>query len=116
LAIVAIGGLAALLLLAGASGGTVLGAEFLLHLLFGLEGASLRRFAYSRRRRPVSDLVVASDMAEAETKSFARWLAPAADQPVPASSPGARAPGAVPVFRPAHEPVLGLFPDREGWR
>lgn len=110
---VVIGGLAATLWAVGTRPGVILAVEALLHLLFGFEAASLRRFAYARRGRPVSDIVLASNMAEAEAKSFARWLAPA--EPHQAHASAARTAPASPV-RAGYEPVLGLFPDAEGRR
>ena len=100
----------------GARPGIIILAEVLLHLLFGLEGSSLRRLALERRGRPVSDVVVAADSAEAEAKTFARWLGPvgAVEQPGPASP---AAPWSAPApFRSRSEPVIGLFPDAEGRR
>ena len=114
LALLVLAGLGTGLWALGARPGTIVAAELLLHLLFGLEGASLRRFALERRGRPASDVVVAADTAEAEAKSFARWLAPR-----PEATP--RASGITPAVRPApvrsgSEPVIGLFPDAEGRR
>lgn len=103
-------GLAAALWAFGARPGTILLAEALLHILFGLEGASLRRFAYERRGRPVSDVVLASDAADAEAKSFARWLS----VPEPTARPLSVPPIATGLpFRSRSEPVIGLFPDAE---
>ena len=94
---------------AGAGFGTALLAEILLHLLIGLEGASLRRWAYERSGRPVVDVVFAASEAEAETKSFARWLAP------PAPAPARPEPTRAGPWIPRREPgVIGLFPDLEG--
>ena len=106
-------GLAAGLSALGVRPGAIFAAEALLQLLFGLEGASIRRFAYARRGRPVSDVVLASNMAEAEAKSFARWLAPA-DARLAQGSPSR--PAGLPPVRAASQPVLGLFPDAEGRR
>ncbi|MGA0594458.1 DUF2628 domain-containing protein [Enterovirga sp. CN4-39] len=107
-------GLAALRL----PGGAIFLVEFLVHLLIGLEGASIRRLAYRLRKRPTTGLVIAADEAEAETKSFAQWLAAAGHKSLaPAETP---APVRVaPAIRPAGAapaPVLGLFPDFEGRR
>jgi len=97
-------------------GGAIVAIELLVHLFLGLEGSSIRRLAYRMRRRPMTGIVMASDEAEAETKSFARWLAP---EPVDGPLPGTvAAPVRVaPLVRSGGpEPVLGLFPDFEGRR
>lgn len=96
------------LLAAGAGLGTVLTVDFLLHVLFGLEGPSLRRFGYARRGRPAADVVVAANSADAEAKAFTRWLAKA-EAPV-------RTIATAPTYRRVEEPVIGLFPDLEGRR
>ena len=96
--------------------GAIVAIEVLVHLFLGLEGSSIRRLAYRMRRRPTTGVVIAADEAEAETKSFARWLEPeAVSVPVPAQAAG---PARVaPLVRPGvTEPVLGLFPDFEGRR
>ena len=88
--------------------GAILGVEILLHLLFGFEAASLRRFVYERRGRPVGDVVMAADSADAEAKSFARWIAPReanSPRPVASSRTG---------YASSSEAIIGLFPDREG--
>ena len=100
----------------GARPGTILAAEILLHLLFGLEGASIRRLDLARRGRPEVDVVSAADLAEAETKAIARWLAPVG---TPAVAPVSEVPAGRMPPRPiarGYEPVLGLFPDAEGRR
>ena len=91
--------------------------QLIIHLAFGLEGSSLRRFAYRLRGRPTTGVVIAADEAEAEVKAFSRWLEPDA----PLVTPGAEAPLApalkpAPALRPRDEPVFGLFPDFEGRR
>lgn len=88
--------------------GAILGVEILLHLLFGFEAASLRRFVYERRGRPVGDVVTATDSADAEAKSFARWIAP---RETNSSRPVANSRTA---YASSSEPIIGLFPDREG--
>ncbi|MDB5589685.1 DUF2628 domain-containing protein [Enterovirga sp.] len=111
----AVVGLASGLRALGAGLGTILMAEVLLHGLFGLEGPTLRRWALARRGRPAVDVVYAASEAEAETKSFGRWL----DDPAPvarAVPPVVSALRANPFARPGHEPVIGLFPDLEGRR
>jgi hypothetical protein len=95
-------------------GGAVLLVQLLIHLFFGLEGASLRRLAYRLRGRLTAGVVIAADEAEAESKSFARWLEPetfgAAPIPVPAPAAVRVAPA---IRQHASEPVIGLFPDAE---
>lgn len=102
--------LAAGLRAAGMGSGTIFTAELLLHALIGLEGPTLRRWSYARRGRPMADVVYAANEAEAEAKSFARWLA----EPEPsrvARSTSTRTSSA--TWR-GSEPVIGLFPDLEG--
>lgn len=111
--IVVVVALAAVLRLLGARWGTVIAAELLLHALLGWEGTSLRRWSYARRGRPAMDVVYAANEAEAEAKSFARWLAPPA-LPTPKPPP---LPARVRAWagRDPHA-VIGLFPDAEGRR
>ena len=106
-ALLVVAGFALALRAAGAGLGTILASEFLLHLLIGFEGPSLRRWAYARAGRPAVDAVNAGDEADAEAKSFARWLAPAEVRPPPTPRSHARP-------RSVSEPVIGLFPDLEG--
>lgn len=97
--------------------GAILGVEILLHLLFGFEAASLRRFVYERRGRPVGDVVTAVDAADAEAKSFARWLAPReslAPREANSSRSLANSRTNSPSYASSSEPIIGLFPDREG--
>jgi hypothetical protein len=117
--------LVALLALAGTSGlsiglaalrvpsGAIFAIQFLVHLFLGLEGSSIRRLAYRLRRRPMTGVVIAADAAEAETKSFAQWLAgePASASPTAGPSPVRVAPN---IRNAGGGPVLGLFPDAEG--
>ena len=82
-------------------------AELLLALLIGLEANSLKRWTW-QRRKPIVDMVTASDLEEAEAKAVSRWLAGNAGHRAP------RVPAsfvAGPYRRP--EPVIGLFPDME---
>jgi hypothetical protein len=99
-------------------GAAILAIEVLVHLFLGLEASSIRRFAYRLRRRPMTGLVVAADAAEAETKSFAQWLAPGSHGGPAHHHDTAPAPVRVTASaRPlGREPVLGLFPDFEGRR
>lgn len=87
--------------------GTVL--TFLASVLIGFEASSLRRWTLARRGYVMRDALVARDDAEAEARALARWLDPAALPPPPRPPfPGG------PVRRA--EPVIGLFPAREGMR
>ena len=113
-AVAVVVGTAAVLKVLGFGLGTILVVEVLLHALLGLEGSTLRRWALARRGRPVADVVLAGNEAEAEAKSFARWLAPETDRPQPVPPAPAVGP-AFPRFGRS-EPVLGLFPDLEGRR
>ena len=104
-------GVAAGLRAAGVGIGAVLVVEVLLHLLIGLEGSTLRLFAYRLRGRPVADVVTAGNMADAEAKAFTRYLerrnSPPSLPPIPAGA------FATPFGRREPEPVIGLFPDAE---
>ena len=82
----------------------------LLHLLFGFEGASIRRLDLAWRGRPATNLVIAQDSLDAEAKAAAQWMSVEA-VPVAASAYTQTDPRPV---RPGYEPVIGLFPDREG--
>ena len=91
--------------------GASFAAGLLLCLLIGLEASSLRRWTL-RKRKPIADVVSASNRDEAEARTFARWL----DQPVPGHRPSVR-PGSAPNMpyrRP--DPVIGLFPETEQLR
>jgi hypothetical protein len=101
--LVAVVGLAALLATLGVRPGAAFAAELLLSLLIGLEAGALRRWTY-RRRKPAVDVVSAGSLEEAETKSFARWVAREASGPLASPPPPATS------YR-APEPVIGLFPE-----
>lgn len=101
-------GLALALWAVGTPAGTIVAAEVLLHLLFGFEGASLRRLDLAWRGRPATNLVIAQDTLDAEAKAAAQWMSAEA---VPAAVFTQTDPRPV---RPGYEPVIGLFPDREG--
>ena len=113
--------IAALIVLAGlaalAVGGYALGLTraagtgiaLLASVLNGFEASSLRRWTLARRGFALRDAVVARDSSEAEARLLARWLDPASLPPPPRPPfPGG------PVRRA--EPVIGLFPAREGGR
>lgn len=113
--------IAALIVMAGlvllALGGYALGLSrlagtaitLLACVLIGLEASSLRRWTLTRQGRPVRDVIVARDGADAEARLLARWIDPAGAPPPPRPPfPGG------PVRRA--EPVIGLFPSREGAR
>jgi signal transduction histidine kinase len=84
-------------------------AQLLLSLLIGLEATSLQRWTL-RRRKPAVDLVAAASLAEAEAKSFARWL----QATRPRAGVGATAVPVMPLRAP--DPVVGLFPNPERTR
>ncbi len=85
------------------------GIALLASVLIGFEASSLRRWTLARRGFALRDAVVARDSAEAEARLLARWLDPASLPPPPRPPfPGG------PVRRA--EPVIGLFPAREGGR
>ncbi|HKH34984.1 MAG TPA: DUF2628 domain-containing protein [Beijerinckiaceae bacterium] len=105
--LVAVGTLAALLQILSVGGGASFWAAFLFAILVGLEANSLRRWTLARSGRPAVDVVAASDLEEAETRAFARWLEGGAS--AGAAQPRAGVPA--PYRRP--EPVIGLFPEAE---
>ena len=84
------------------------GIALLASVLVGFEASSLRRWTLARRGFALRDAVVARDSAEAEARLLARWLDPASLPPPRPPFPGG------PVRRA--EPVIGLFPAREGGR
>ena len=101
-----------------AGAGTRLVVMVLFGLLMGLEGGSLRRWAYSRGKWRQIDVVVADDAQSAERRFFDRWTARrnfASDQAAidrGAPPPTRHVPGE-PFSRPpsgAHEAIIGLFP------
>jgi hypothetical protein len=59
----------------GASGRTILFADFLIAILMGFEAASLQRWTLSRRKWRQLDIVVADDEESAERRFFDRWTA-----------------------------------------
>lgn len=108
----------------GMPGGVRFMLNALLWFLIGLEASSLRRWDYARQGRPAVDAVFAASEAEAEAKSFARWLSPQPERPTvqapapaapPAPPAAAEAPRrtVTPWRRPEDEHVIGLFPDPE---
>jgi hypothetical protein len=84
-------------------------AQVLLSALIGLEANSLRRWTLTRRGLPAVDTVTAADRDEAEIRAFARWLQRSVP-PAPSRNPAPVLPAR------ASEPVIGLFPDAEGYR
>lgn len=83
--------------------------QMLLALAIALEANAIRRWTLTRRGKPMRDVVVAENMAEAEIRAAARWLdgaSAAAPQPAPARS-------IVPAVagRALPPDVIGLFPD-----
>jgi hypothetical protein len=110
-------GFGAALRAVGVSTGGIILAEFLVQLLLGLEGSSLRRWLYARRGRPVVDVVQARSAEEAEVKSFTRWVSDERPLPYQAADAGYGPAGMAGFrFRRDSEPVIGLFPDAEGRR
>jgi len=91
----------------GVRPGVAFAADLLLMLLIGLEASSLRRWTLERHGRPAVDAVVGSDLEEAETKSFSRWLARG-------SGTAAFASPVAPNRAP--DVVLGFFPEAERMR
>ncbi|MDP4022212.1 DUF2628 domain-containing protein [Methylobacterium sp. NEAU 140] len=112
-ALIVLAGLAALASAGYALGlPTVAGAavSLLAAWLIGLEASSLRRWTLARRGRPARDAVVAANAEEAEARAITRWLAGAAAVPDP------RPPAFPSGPTRGMEPVVGLFPAREGGR
>ena len=101
----------ALLRFSGLPDMAVLGLDLLFGLLVGLEGSSIRRWDLERQGRPAVDVVFAASEADAEAKSFARWLA-AEDAPLAPSSAPLR-PNASPWPLRGEPQVIGMFPDAE---
>ena len=93
----------------GASNAVKVTVGLLISLLIGFEASSLRRWTLGRRGWIGHGVVVADDAEAAERRFFDAWVArravPAA-APVPTPAVSAPAP-----YRPAAEPVLGLFPE-----
>ena len=109
-ALIVLVGLAALAgagILLGLPTGAGLIVALLAVWLIGLEASSLRRWTLARRAMPVRDTVIAANPAEAETRAFERWLSGTASAPRPPFPAG-------PTRRV--DPVIGLFPAREGAR
>ena len=101
----------------GLPSGVAIVLNGLLWLLVGLEASSLRRWDYARQGRPTVDVVFAANEAEAEAKSFARWLGPAEATPPPLPPTGETARRLARPWRaPERSPVIGLVPDVEGRR
>jgi hypothetical protein len=102
----------------GVGGGTRLLVMVLFALLMGLEGASLRRWTYSRGNWRQLDVVVAEDTDSAERRFFDRVTAKRAfanDQAAieRGAPPPTRNVPAQPFSRPpsgAHDSIIGLFP------
>ena len=100
-----------LLRFSGLPGIAVFGLDLLLGLLIGLEGSSIRRWDLDRQGRPAVDIVFAASEADAEAKSFARWLA-AEDAPLAPPSVPLRTQAAPWALR-GEPQVIGMFPDAE---
>jgi len=94
----------------GTGGQLLIGA--LVALLFGLEGANLRRWSMTRRGRwRELGTVVAADLDEAEQRFFDAWVAGEVAAPVPPTAT------AQSILRPQPpRDVLGLFPEPGGRR
>ncbi len=103
--VVQFGTLATLAVL-GARPEAVLGISVLFGLLWGHEGASLRRLALRLARHDEVALVVAAAEDEAERRYFADIAA--APEPIPTAPVGSFVPHG------ASNPVMGLFPQARG--
>ena len=103
----AIAGLAVACALLNVTVGATLMAQFALALFFAHEANAVRAFTLTRRGRPAIDTVIADDRDSAEARLFERWLS---RRQTPLGA------GAAPAMRPAHAPVVGLFPEPEARR
>lgn len=100
----------------GLPGVAAVAIQVLVSLLIGLEASSLRRWTLRRKGLPMRDIVIADNVAQAEDKAIARWLARGSGMlsGVTGSQPAAAParPGPYPVA--AGVPVIGLFPQPGG--
>jgi hypothetical protein len=95
----------------GASNAVKVTVGLLVSLLVGFEAPTLRRWTLARRGWIGHGVVVADDKESAERRFFDAWVARrAAPAATPAPAAGASASAPMP-YRPAAEPVLGLFPE-----
>jgi len=93
--------------LAGARAGSLTLAFVMVHLLVGIEAASLRRFGFARRRWRDLGIVIGDDLEAAERRFFDTYAARAAERP----ETFAPAPPPPPPLRPSPAAdVIGLFP------
>jgi hypothetical protein len=99
-------GTLATLAVLGARPEAVLGISVLFGLLWGHEGASLRRLALRLRRYDEVALVVATAEDEAERRYFVDIAT--GPEPIPAAPAGSFVPHG------ASNPVMGLFPQARG--
>ena len=108
----------------GVGRGAVFAINLLLALLLGFEGASLKRWTFSRRKWRMLDVVVADDQESAERRFFDRWTAKqgsvsnqwSVDRGGP--PPTRHVPGQ-PFSKPPplpHGGIIGLFPEPGGSR
>ena len=105
---------------AGASGAVSSVVMFLVAILAGCEGGTLRRFTLARRGYKLVGLVVGDDLESAERRFFEGLTASGRPQPtiLPPGMPGTPAPStpapavtaAAALRRPPSNEVLGLFP------
>ena len=106
-------GLALSLLGAGA---TARALVFLLFaILMGLEGASLRRWTYSRAKWRQIDFVVADDEESAERRFFDRWTESNGTGSSPSYTPPT-SPWPTRAAPAAPQGIIGLFPEPGGSR
>jgi hypothetical protein len=105
--IAAIAALAVTCSLLNVTAGATLTAQFALALFFAHEANAIRALTLARRGRPAVDTVIADDRDSAEARLFERWLA-RRQAPLGVA--------AAPAMRPAHAPVVGLFPEPEARR
>jgi hypothetical protein len=100
------------LVLLGASTFVLIVVGFLMSLLVGLEGSTLRRFALASRGWKNVGVISGADLEDAERRFFEAWLQGSTLRPDAASapeSPAGEPASAIP--RMPHSPdVIGLFP------
>jgi uncharacterized protein DUF2628 len=96
----------------GAGPGSTAFAAFLVAILVGFEGGTLRRFTLARRGFSQVAIVGGSNAEAAERRFFDTWQAPGnpANPPAPSSAPSAPPPPPTPPM-PQSPDIVGLFPE-----
>jgi hypothetical protein len=92
-------------------GGAKAGVMFLLAVLWGLEGPSLRRFALRRAGYIETALAAGGSLEEIEGRVFTELTVEKPREASPASPPQVSTPGVVATPLNARVPIIGLFPE-----